>query len=93
MSASRAGPCLKPKDSSETASLEVGARAEELVGDPAAQHVRLQARGVDDHVGQALDGLEHRALQGDAALDGGRPASGWRRRVSWKRVRMASSVA
>ena len=63
---------------------ELGRRRarEELVGDPAAQHVRLQARRVDDDVGQALDRLEHLALQGDAALD----ARGRRQRVAPARL-------
>ena len=63
---------MKPKDSSDDR--EPGGRRarEELVGDPAAQHVGLQPGGVDDDVGQALERLEHRALGGDAALDGGR---------------------
>src|SRR3954471_8227907 len=48
---------------------------EELVGDLAAQHVRLQAGRVDDDVRALLDRLEHRALGGDAARDA-RPRRG-----------------
>ena len=69
------GPVLEPEALERDREPGRGRAREELVGDLAPQHVRLEAGRVDDDVGAILDRLEDRALGRDA-LGHARPRGG-----------------